>query len=430
MAFLGAFSHGRQRQALLGVLGAALFGIILLKTAPETPNTIKTPGILNATTTTLHGPSNTSNTTTTTVHGPSNASTHVSSHAPSHKPSHAPSHVTSHVISHAPYLASLPAVPLPRLGHWKSQWDFGSGVVVSGQEDTRDPRATQRGPRKHSRIYLTEGIMKMYGNSRYYIDNTAIGWRNVEMTGYAKWANDGTPSSLSGFTMVARSNHDVYDEDGCQAAGYYAKIYRSNGECSFQKEYYHDVSNNKVYSTTKRVDCLTKDDFVLGRTIGIKFTVTTLRNNTQHANGTTVELRLFLDRDGDGSWNMVHEYIDEPGQWTAAGNLTIPEACPQRDGDTIVRPGNSCLFRSDGALDTEVHWTNASIANHFGYCTPSDAPCLEHLDCCSGKCSSNIKEAGEEASPAGVCVGDALLPPHTGQMRRSRNLRDHAPPIP
>ena len=398
MALTGEISSGRHRHVFWGIIGTALFGIPLLKTQPITPSTTNTSTILN--------------TTTTTLHGPSRASTHAPSHAPTQRSSRDP--------SHSPSQAPLSAVPLPRQGHWESQWDFGPGVVVSGKQDTRDPRATQRGSRRHSRIYLSEGVMKMYGNSRYYIDNAAIGWRNVEMTGYAKWVNDGTPSSLSGFTMVARSNHDVYEEDACEAAGYYAKIYRNNGECSFQKEYYHDISNNKVYSSTQRVDCLTQDDFVLGRIIGIKFTVTTLMNNThsQHANG-TVELRLFLDRVGDGSWNMVHEYIDKPGQWTSVGNNTIPDACPHRDGDTIIRPGNSCLFRSDGALDTEVHWSNASIANHFGYCTPPGDPCNENLDCCSGICSSNNEEeeGKSSSSPTSTCVGNALLPLHTDQAR-------------
>ena len=94
----------------------------------------------------------------------------------------------------------------------------------------------------------------MSKSPRLYLSTVdGSGWENVEITAYARWLTDGTLKSYSGLTMVARTNHGDFTR-GCSAAGYYARLYRSTGEASFQKEYFHDSGTvGTIYSASKRV---------------------------------------------------------------------------------------------------------------------------------------------------------------------------------
>ena len=59
---------------------------------------------------------------------------------------------------------------------------------------------------------------------------------------------------------------------------------------------------------------------------------------------------------------LMHSFTDRPGEWTSS--KSVPNECEQNNGDTVLRPGNVCFLRSDGAdYDTEVHWRDATITN-------------------------------------------------------------------
>lgn len=302
-------------------------------------------------------------------------------------------------------------------GHWQDLWDLGPGVVATLPFDASpDPRASFRGASTTGSIDIGNGEMIMNGKPRYYIDNSAIGWRNVEFTGYATWMADGKLNSASGFTLGARSSHDLYRDDGCEAFGYYAKIYRQTSECAFLKEYYHNhEDNDTMYGRSWRVPCLQEEDWTESREIGIKFTVTTLVDDThRHANG-AVELRLYFDKVGDGTWELVHEFVDEPGKWPPTGGRSVPESCPFENGDTVLGAGNVCFFRADGSMETQCRWRNGSIANRFAFCTETREACNEDLDCCSGQCDA-----------FGYCEGLSLVPYSHGQWRTDYMLRAKA----
>ena len=202
---------------------------------------------------------------------------------------------------------------------------------------------------------MGNGVAIFKRKPRLYIakESGVEGWADVEMTAYCKYVSVGDSYSYSGCTMVARSNHDTSPDGPCGAFGYYARLYQGSGECAFQKEYWH--GDGTVYSPSRRVDCFS-DGLPLNQWIGMKFKVTTLPGTSD------VKLELWLDENDNGNWVLRHSFTDRPGEWTSS--KSVPNECEQNNGDTVLRPGNVCFLRSDGAdYDTEVHWRDATITN-------------------------------------------------------------------
>ena len=114
---------------------------------------------------------------------------------------------------------------------WTSNWSDARTLTGANQVDPRDARAKMKGS---GTVAFGDGSMNMSKTPRLYLTSSPrYGWEDVEMTSYATWHRDGTLKSYSGLTMVARTNHGDYTQ-GCTAAGYYARIYRSSGEAAFQ----------------------------------------------------------------------------------------------------------------------------------------------------------------------------------------------------
>ena len=111
---------------------------------------------------------------------------------------------------------------------------------------------------------------------------------------------------------------------------------------------------------------------------------------------------MYLDLVGDGSWELKHEFVDQPGAWpandaTRAANLL--SICPHGDGDVVARAGNVCFFRNTGFSDTEVKWEDAYIWNEETYCSDPNSVCMQNSECCSNNCL--ITDTNE----AGICGG-------------------------
>lgn len=140
------------------------------------------------------------------------------------------------------------------MGDWIADWHENRTLEDAFEEvDPYDHRVSMRGS---GSIQIDKGIATFYHSPRLYIEksNTTSGWEDVQVTAYARYLALGTSKSFSGFTMAARSNHDAFRVDACQALGYYARIYQETGECSFQKEYYHNRSSGvTIYTDTLRV---------------------------------------------------------------------------------------------------------------------------------------------------------------------------------
>lgn len=81
----------------------------------------------------------------------------------------------------------------------------------------------------------------------------------------------------------------------------------------------------------------------------MKFSVTTIPPNFEfQGSAEKVELRLYLDLESNGVWELMHEFVDEAGSWPAkdpAQAATLLAGCSHSDGDIVTRAGNVCFFR-------------------------------------------------------------------------------------
>ena len=142
---------------------------------------------------------------------------------------------------------------------WMNSWSDSTREMTKVMSDQGDAAATMRGSGRIS-IDGDTGVASMSGSPRYYVGdpNEEQTWNNVELTVYAKRVSDGNLKSYSGFTLVARTSHDLYKTQPCEALSYYARIYfkgSSNGRAAFQKEFFHQRrgSPKTIYSRSKRV---------------------------------------------------------------------------------------------------------------------------------------------------------------------------------
>ena len=77
-----------------------------------------------------------------------------------------------------------------------------------------------------------------------------------------------------------------------------------------------------------------------------------------------VLLELYVDANDDGSWELKHSVTDTPEFWFSTSSTAVPSECSQNDGDTVLRPGNVSMLRTDGVdTSTEVHWRDVSMIN-------------------------------------------------------------------
>jgi hypothetical protein len=271
--------------------------------------------------------------------------------------------ITSIAFLFVAYLCSTRFVTLANGSSdwWVADWKIERTLLDGANEiDPNDNRATMRGS---GEIKFGNEISIFKDSPRLYISNGIYGWEDVEFIAYGKYMGKGSVKSYSGLTLVARSNHDTYN--GCDAFGYYARIYLNSGECAFQKEYYHEYGGSTVYSPSTRTDCFA-GGLPLNQWIGMKFRVTTVSGTDN------VKLELFLDRQNSGVWTSAHSFIDIPGQWKSS--KSVPSQCPHGNGDTVLGARNVCFLRTDGSSSTEVHWRDASIKHLSSPPQPSPTP--------------------------------------------------------
>lgn len=235
---------------------------------------------------------------------------------------------------------------------WISNWTGSLRTIsVAGLSDPQDPQTVMRGG---GEITFGNGEAVFYPQNpapRLYINKkeSGSGFENVEFTVYAKWEGSGYEQSYAGFTLMARTNHFLYESDGCNAAAYYTRIWKSDGRVSFQKEYFHGAST--VYSSSRLTNLFSQ--FPKSQWIGMKYVVYTIPGTT------SVQLEIYVDlTDGmdGGAWQLAHSFLDSKGVMPALA--VVPSQCPIQSGDTVLGSRYSCILRSDGG---EIHWKKASI---------------------------------------------------------------------
>jgi PT repeat len=248
---------------------------------------------------------------------------------------------------------------------WNSNWSGSSRTLTTSYtSDPQDPLTFYLGTSTGGITIGQDRLVFRPTAPRFYINKLAgsPGFENVEFTAYANYVASGGEVNLAGFTMAVRSDHFHFSTgpsaNPCNAVAYYAKIWEGTGstrggQVSFSKEYYHEGSTT-VFSPAVFAPAFST--FPRNQWIGMKLVAYTIPG-TQN-----VQLELWLDlTDGlnGGVWNLVHSYVDQPGQWRSPG--TVPAACPVQNGDTVLGGRTSCALRTDGG---EVHWKKAS-ARHI-----------------------------------------------------------------
>jgi hypothetical protein len=240
---------------------------------------------------------------------------------------------------------------------WYSKWSGSARTLGNaGDTDPQDSQTAMSGSASKGIVLGSGESVHHPGVPRLYINkkSSAPGFENVEFTAYANWKSDGGETSNAGFTMVARTNHFQYKDNGCNAPGYYVRIWEGNGregEISFQKEYYH--ASDTIYSSGIYKGLF--PSFPKNQWIGMKFVVFTIPGTSD------VQLEVYIDRtDGQsgGTWTLEHSHVDRWGAWPA--KEAVPSQCAVKSGDTVLGARNSCVLRTDGG---EVRWKKATIRN-------------------------------------------------------------------
>lgn len=70
------------------------------------------------------------------------------------------------------------------------------------------------------------------------------------------------------------------------------------------------------------------------------------------ANSDSVLLELWLDKNDNGTWELVHSLLDEQGTMPADPRMgPVPSECAVQSGDPVLGPKQSCfLQRSIGGM--------------------------------------------------------------------------------
>jgi hypothetical protein len=156
-------------------------------------------------------------------------------------------------------------------------------------------------------------------------------WRNVEITGYVKF-NKGV--NYDNFAWYARGGIHT-DGKACEGTAYKGQLYY-NGKTRFAKEQWF-VSY--VFSPYKQ-----SMGSMNGKWIGFKTAMYNVEKNGQIA----VKLEIWLDKNNNGNWEKVYDYIDEGGWGNDGGE------CGGRPDQIISWGGPLATFRWDNAFDVDI----------------------------------------------------------------------------
>jgi len=156
-------------------------------------------------------------------------------------------------------------------------------------------------------------------------------WRNVEITGYVKF-NKGV--NYDNFAWYARGGIHT-DGKACEGTAYKGQLYY-NGKTRFAKEQWF-VSY--VFSPYKQ-----SMGSMNGKWIGFKTAMYNVEKNGQVA----VKLEIWLDKNNNGNWEKVYDYIDDGGWGNDGGE------CGGRPDQIISWGGPLATFRWDNAFDVDI----------------------------------------------------------------------------
>ncbi len=230
---------------------------------------------------------------------------------------------------------------------WTAKWDNGAARTFKFADDPYDNWFHGKGdatynPDGKGNFNISGSVPRMY-----IIDPAQSGWRNVEMTVYAKRVAD-SGTSWGGIEGVARTNHTADTTNKCDTRGNDAR-FRYDGHIDFEKETNHPASvatlNKAKWSTLP-----------YNTWIGYKLVVYDLPNGN-------VKLESWMDlADGvnGGTWVKVNEIEDNGSNFGVGGTPCKSGIDPAlRLTNNDARPGTET-----GKPNLAVYWRSDNVGTN------------------------------------------------------------------
>ena len=183
---------------------------------------------------------------------------------------------------------------------------------VSGQENVR------------YRIYTSTGYHEPTNTDQQQLAKQGYmlapnDWKNVEMTGYVRVAQN-EPSD-NHFTWYARGGIPTSTR-GCEGTSIKGQIF-VDGRTNFAKEQWH--TGGYIFTPTKPSIV----GSIVGKWIGFKM----VTYNFQENGKTVVMMQNWIDKDNNGNWVKIYEYVDRGALGTQGGH------CGAANPDQIITWG-------------------------------------------------------------------------------------------
>jgi len=183
---------------------------------------------------------------------------------------------------------------------------------VSGQENVR------------YRIYTSTGYHEPPNTDQQQLAKQGYmlapnDWKNVEMTGYVRVAQN--ELSDNHFTWYARGGIPTSTR-GCEGTSIKGQIF-VDGHTNFAKEQWH--TGGYVFTPTKPSIV----GSIVGKWIGFKM----VTYNFQENGKTVVMMQNWIDKDNNGNWVKIYEYVDRGGLGTQGSH------CGAANPDQIITWG-------------------------------------------------------------------------------------------
>jgi hypothetical protein len=170
---------------------------------------------------------------------------------------------------------------------------------VSGQENIRYKIYTSTGYREPQDINQKNMAAKGYIQS-------PNDWKNVEITGYVRVVQN-EPSD-NHFTWYVRGGHHTSTR-GCEGTALKGQL-NVNGDTGFAKEQWH--TGGYVFTPIK--------SSIVGSMVGKWIGFKTVLYNFQQNGKTVVMMQTWADKDNNGNWVEIYEYVDKGGLGNQGGH--------------------------------------------------------------------------------------------------------------
>ncbi len=218
---------------------------------------------------------------------------------------------------------------------WSAQWE-AERVVGSYARDPSDAIFHN----EDGELRIGGGIAEVKaGRTRLkvFTPKETAGWRNVEMTIYARRGALARKLDYQAFYLSARSGERHNDDVPCEGTSYHATA-RFDGTCGFKKELWHTGGY-----TALRPDPAPKfwPTVPEGRWIGMKFVCRNCDGDTH------VRLQLYLDPEERGVWQLVSDVTDAGG-WRGE-----KPGCDRAQDAILTEARPAVYFRTD-FVDVEL----------------------------------------------------------------------------